>query len=111
MASDDNGQDAKYALSKLLQIGTVEDYQREFEGEFASPKAKGSLNTDEYIGVEEVVDGGEALGIGEDDDEVESGDISILNSLIGHESSRSLQLGEKPARGMFMCSSTMAARI
>ncbi|GJT27142.1 hypothetical protein Tco_0907417 [Tanacetum coccineum] len=92
------------------------------QGEFASPKAKGSLNADEYIGVEEVVGGGEALGIGEDDDlgdaatdggddEVESGDISILNSLIGHGSSRSLQLGEKPARGMFMCSSTMAARI
>ncbi|GKG47975.1 hypothetical protein Tco_0509860, partial [Tanacetum coccineum] len=37
-------------------------------GEFASPKAKGSLNADEYIGVEEVVAGGEALGIGEDDD-------------------------------------------
>ncbi|GJU03982.1 hypothetical protein Tco_1114320 [Tanacetum coccineum] len=65
------------------------------EGEFASPKAKGSLNADEYISVEEVVDGGEALGIGEDDDlgdaatdggddAVESGDILILNSLIGH---------------------------
>ncbi|GKE05923.1 hypothetical protein Tco_1397941, partial [Tanacetum coccineum] len=38
------------------------------QGEFASPKAKGSLNDDEYIGVEEVVGGGEALGIGEDDD-------------------------------------------
>nr|GEU40162.1 RVP_2 domain-containing protein [Tanacetum cinerariifolium] len=126
-------QDAKYALSKLLQMGTVEDYQREFEmlikrvtipeyllsrfispdlnwiynvysleffkacitearfeiiakeekehivenkidvilplqGEFASPKAKGSLNADEYIGVEEVVAGGKALRIGEDDD-------------------------------------------
>ncbi|GJY36857.1 hypothetical protein Tco_0422235 [Tanacetum coccineum] len=205
MASDGNDQDAEYALSKLLQMGTVEDYQREFEmlikrvtipesllksfyisglkldlqclllrsnpktldeafslaraaetrfanldiweflrsnpstlgedffkaritearfeiiakedkehivekkidvilplqGEFASPKAKGSLNADEYIGVEEVVGGGEALGIGEDDDlgdaamdegddAVESGDISILNSLIGHGSLRSL---------------------
>ncbi|GKB56241.1 hypothetical protein Tco_0912427, partial [Tanacetum coccineum] len=31
MASDDNDQDAEYALSKLLQMGTVENYQREFE--------------------------------------------------------------------------------
>nr|GEW15020.1 reverse transcriptase domain-containing protein [Tanacetum cinerariifolium] len=65
--------------------------------EVASPKPKGSLNADEYIGVEEVVGGGEALGIGEDDDlgdaamdggddVVESDDISILNSLIDHES-------------------------
>ncbi|GKF25464.1 hypothetical protein Tco_0081358 [Tanacetum coccineum] len=199
MPSDGNDQDAEYALSKLLQMGTVEDYQREFEmlikrvtipesllksfyisglkldlqclllrsnpktldeafslaraaetrftnldiweflrsnpltlgedffkarinearfeivarkdkehivekkidvilplqGEFALPKAKRSLNADEYISVEEVVGGGEALGIGEDDDlgnaamdegddAVESGDISILNSLIGH---------------------------
>ncbi|GJR29460.1 hypothetical protein Tco_1105692 [Tanacetum coccineum] len=38
------------------------------QGEFASPKAKGSLNADEYIGIEEVVAGGEALRIGEDDD-------------------------------------------
>nr|GEW55907.1 class II heat shock protein [Tanacetum cinerariifolium] len=76
------------------------------QGEFASPKAEGSLNADEYTGVEEVVDGGEALGIGEDnelgdaatdggDDVVESGDISILNSLIGHGSPRSLQLWGK----------------
>ncbi|GJX53638.1 hypothetical protein Tco_0282007 [Tanacetum coccineum] len=67
--------------------------------------AKGSLDADEYIGVEEVVGGGQALGIGEDDDlgdaatnggddEVESGDISILNSLIGHGSSRETLLCE-----------------
>nr|GEX05112.1 hypothetical protein [Tanacetum cinerariifolium] len=31
MASDGNERDAEYALSKLLQMGTVEDYQREFE--------------------------------------------------------------------------------
>ncbi|GKA90941.1 hypothetical protein Tco_0812811 [Tanacetum coccineum] len=184
MASDGNDQDMKYALSKLLQMGTVEDYQREFEmlikratipeyllksfyisglkldlqcllfrskpstfgedffkaritearfeiitkeekehiiekkidvilplqGEFVSPKAKGSLNADEYIGVEEVVAGGEALGIGEDDDlgdavtdegddAVESGEISILNSLIGHGSPRSLQLLVKIRKG------------
>ncbi|GKB01738.1 ty3-gypsy retrotransposon protein [Tanacetum coccineum] len=129
MASDGSDQEAEYALSKLLQIGTVEDYQREFEmliklvtipesllksfyisglkldlqclllrsnpstlgedffkaritearfeiiakeekehivekkidvilplqSEFASPKAKGSLNADEYISVVEVV--------------------------------------------------------
>ncbi|GJU53334.1 hypothetical protein Tco_1227048 [Tanacetum coccineum] len=52
---------------------------------------------------EVVVGGGEALGVGEDDDTgnattdegddaVERGDISILNSLIGHEISRSSQL-------------------
>ncbi|GJV26291.1 hypothetical protein Tco_1378986 [Tanacetum coccineum] len=29
MASDGNDQDSEYALSKLLQMGTVEDYQRE----------------------------------------------------------------------------------
>ncbi|GKA39997.1 hypothetical protein Tco_0732590 [Tanacetum coccineum] len=75
------------------------------QGKFASPKAEGSLNADEYIGVEEVVSGGEALGIGDDDDlgdadtnrgddAVESGEISILNSLVGHGSPRSLQLCE-----------------
>ncbi|GKC72113.1 RVP_2 domain-containing protein, partial [Tanacetum coccineum] len=75
-------------------------------GEFASPKAKGSLNADEYIGVKEVVAGGEALGIGEDDDlgdagdeAVESRDILILNSLIGHGSPRSLQLWGKIGKG------------
>ncbi|GJV43831.1 hypothetical protein Tco_1428367 [Tanacetum coccineum] len=188
MASDGNDQDAEYTLSKLLQMGTVEDYQREFEmlikrvkpqnldeafslacsaesrfanldiweflrsnpstlgedffkaritearfeiiakedkehivekkidlilplqGEFALPKAKGSLNANEYIGVEEVVGGGEALEIGEDDDlgdaatdggddGVESGNISILNSLIGHGSPRSLQLWGKIGKG------------
>ncbi|GKC58651.1 hypothetical protein Tco_1086249 [Tanacetum coccineum] len=31
MASDGSDQVAEYALSKLLQMGTVEDYQREFE--------------------------------------------------------------------------------
>ncbi|GKC53970.1 hypothetical protein Tco_1076715 [Tanacetum coccineum] len=207
MASDDNNQDAKYALSKLLQMGTVEDYQLEFEmlikqvsipesllksfyisglkldlqclllredffkaritkahfdiiakedkehivekkidvilplqGRFASPEVKGSLDADEYIGVDDVssaidgvfnigksnvesievrskfgefsknkasleevvVGGGKVLGVGEDDDlcnaatyggddTIESGDISILNPLIGHGSPRSLQ--------------------
>nr|GEV90745.1 hypothetical protein [Tanacetum cinerariifolium] len=80
------------------------------QGEFASPKAKGSLNADEYIGVEEVVSGGEALGIDKDDDlgdaatdggddAIKSGDISFLNSLIGHGSLRSLQLWEKIDKG------------
>nr|GEX22066.1 hypothetical protein [Tanacetum cinerariifolium] len=36
--------------------------------EFASSKAEGSLNANEYTGVEKVVDGGEALRIGEDND-------------------------------------------
>nr|GEV94118.1 hypothetical protein [Tanacetum cinerariifolium] len=60
--------------------------------------------------MEEVVGGGEALEIGEDDDlgdattdggddAVESGDISILNSLIGHGSPRSLQLWGKIDNG------------
>nr|GEX26562.1 hypothetical protein [Tanacetum cinerariifolium] len=78
------------------------------QSELASPKIKGSLNADEDIGVdeksvEEVVGGGEAFGVGEDDDSgnaatdggddaVESGGISILNSLIGHGSPRSSQL-------------------
>ncbi|GKB85173.1 hypothetical protein Tco_0957445 [Tanacetum coccineum] len=212
MASDGNDQDAEYALSKLLQMGTVEDYQREsnpktlyeafslaraaktrfanldiweffrsnpstlgedffksritkalfeiiakedkehiiekkidvilpLQGEFASPEVKGSLDVDEDIGVDDVssaidgvfnigesnvesievrskfgeflenkasleevvVGGGKLLRVGEDDDlcnavtdggddTVESGDISILNSLIGHGSPRSLQL-------------------
>ncbi|GKB55849.1 hypothetical protein Tco_0912035 [Tanacetum coccineum] len=71
------------------------------QGEFASPKAKGSLNADGFIGVEKVVGGGEKLGIGEDDDLgdaatdggddiVKSDDISILNSLIGHGSPREM---------------------
>ncbi|GKB64946.1 hypothetical protein Tco_0921132 [Tanacetum coccineum] len=93
MASDGNDQDAEYALSKLLQMGTVEDYQRDpltlgedffkaritearfeiiakedkehivekkidailsLQGEFASPKAKGSLDADEDNGVDDV---------------------------------------------------------
>ncbi|GJS00404.1 hypothetical protein Tco_0316912 [Tanacetum coccineum] len=37
------------------------------DGEFASPKAGGSLIADEYIGVEEVVGDGEALEVGEDE--------------------------------------------
>ncbi|GJV24997.1 ty3-gypsy retrotransposon protein [Tanacetum coccineum] len=127
-------EDPRGALSKLLQLGTVKDYQGEFEklmnrvrdtpdsllisfyisglklnlqhkrgkclsfkkktdailplqSELASPKIKGSVNADEDIG-------GEALGVGEDDDSgnvatgeddyaVENEDISILNSLIG----------------------------
>ncbi|GKC94018.1 hypothetical protein Tco_1159460, partial [Tanacetum coccineum] len=59
--------------------------------------------SDNKKSVEEVVSGGEALGVGEDDDSsnaatnegddaVESGDISILNSLIGYGSPRSPQL-------------------
>ncbi|GJZ84443.1 ty3-gypsy retrotransposon protein [Tanacetum coccineum] len=43
----------------------------------------------------------------EEDDVVESGDISILNSLIGHGSPRSLQLWGKFARGLFMYSLIM----
>ncbi|GJY17546.1 hypothetical protein Tco_0389037, partial [Tanacetum coccineum] len=31
MAADDNDQNAKYALSKLLQMGTMAEYQNEFE--------------------------------------------------------------------------------
>nr|GEX94118.1 putative mitochondrial protein [Tanacetum cinerariifolium] len=31
MAADNNDQNAKYALSKLLQMGTVAEYQNEFE--------------------------------------------------------------------------------
>ncbi|GJR04995.1 ty3-gypsy retrotransposon protein [Tanacetum coccineum] len=172
--------DPQGALSKLLQLGTVEDYQREFEKLMnrvtdipnsllisfyilrfklnlqhellvSRPTMLGdtfslariieahfkSLNADEYIGVdevssvidglfdmgesnveimevcskigkfsenkksvEEVVGGGEALRVSEDDDSgnttidggddaVESKDISILNSLIGHGSPRS----------------------
>ncbi|GKB48540.1 hypothetical protein Tco_0899293 [Tanacetum coccineum] len=124
-------QDAKDALSKLLQMGPVAEYQTRIahkekataekvqsikettdtitslRSEVASPEVKGSLDADEDIGVDEVnnvIDGAfvigesnvETLGVGEDDDTgnavtdggddaVESGDISILNSLIGHE--------------------------
>nr|GFB19184.1 hypothetical protein [Tanacetum cinerariifolium] len=82
------------------------------QSELGSPKTKGSLNTDEDIDDDEsssAVDGvfdmggGEALGVGEDNnsgnadtdggnDVVESGGISILNSLNGHGSPRSSQL-------------------
>ncbi|GKE31153.1 hypothetical protein Tco_1450475, partial [Tanacetum coccineum] len=59
--------------------------------------------SDNKKSVEEVVGVGEALGVGKDDklgnaaknggdDAVKSGDISILNSLSGHGSPRSLQL-------------------
>nr|GEW76529.1 reverse transcriptase domain-containing protein [Tanacetum cinerariifolium] len=90
-------EDKEYIVEKKIDIIL------RLQGEFASPKDKGSLNADEYIGVEEVVGGGKVLGIGEDDDigdaatdggdsTVESGDISILNSLIGHGRPRFLQL-------------------
>nr|GEX94179.1 retrovirus-related Pol polyprotein from transposon 297 family [Tanacetum cinerariifolium] len=93
MATDENDQDVKYALSKLLQMGTVEDYQREFE-----------------MVIKRVVVGGEALGIGEDDDlgdmvtdegddAVENEEISILNSLIGHGGPRSFQCWGKIGKG------------
>ncbi|GKD66864.1 hypothetical protein Tco_1308972 [Tanacetum coccineum] len=72
------------------------------QGEFGSPEVKGSLDVDD---VSSAIDGvfNIVLGVGEDDDlcnaamdggddTVESGDISILNSLIGHDSPRSLQL-------------------
>nr|GEV29376.1 hypothetical protein [Tanacetum cinerariifolium]GEV30301.1 hypothetical protein [Tanacetum cinerariifolium] len=63
----------------------------------------------------EVVGGDEALGVDKDDasgnatmdggdDAVESGDISILNSLTGHESSRSPTLWERSVQRMFKCS-------
>nr|GEV42365.1 JmjC domain-containing protein [Tanacetum cinerariifolium] len=91
------------------------DFILPLQGEFASPEVKGSLDADEDIDVDdgrsaiddifniEVVSGGEALGVHEDhdlynaateggDDVVESEDISILNSIIGHASTRSLQL-------------------
>nr|GEY72071.1 hypothetical protein [Tanacetum cinerariifolium] len=146
MASGGSDPDAEYALFKLLQIDLFKaritearfkiivkeekehivekkiDVILPLQGEFASPKAEGSLNADEYTGVQKVVDGDEAFGIGEDndlgdtatdegDDVVESGDISILNSHIGHGSPHSLQLWGKIGKGMFMCSSTMATRI
>ncbi|GKA34794.1 hypothetical protein Tco_0904695 [Tanacetum coccineum] len=92
------------------------------QGEFASPKAKGSLNTDEYIGVEEVVGGGEVLRIGEDDDlgdaATDGGDdaIKVVTSqfliyLLVMGVRVLSNFGEKSARGMFMCSAIMAARI
>ncbi|GKB29315.1 hypothetical protein Tco_0868716 [Tanacetum coccineum] len=97
-------EDKEHIVEKIIDVILP------LQGEFASPKAKGSLNADEYIGVEEVVGGGEVLGIGEDDDlgdaatdesddAVESGDISILNSLIGYGSPRSLQLWGKIEKG------------
>ncbi|GKA19379.1 retrovirus-related pol polyprotein from transposon 297 family protein [Tanacetum coccineum] len=193
MALAGSERDAKDALSKLLQLGTVEDYQREFEmlikrvtipesllksfyisglkldlqclllrsnpktldeafslaraaetrfanldiWEFlrSNPSTLGEdffkdrvteacfeiiakedkehiveKKIDVLLPLKEVVGGGEALGIGEDDDlgdattdggddAVESGDISILNSLIGHGSPRSLQLWGKIGKG------------
>ncbi|GKC51014.1 hypothetical protein Tco_1073759 [Tanacetum coccineum] len=226
MALDGNDQDAEYAISKLLQIGTMEDYQREFEmlikrvtipksllksfyisalkldlqclllrsnpktlneafslaraeetrfpnldireflrsnpsslvedffkariteaclkiianedkehivekkinvilslqGKFASPKAKGSLNTDEYIGVEEVMGGGEVLRIGEDDNlgnaAIDGGDDAV-KAVTSQFLFYLLVMGvrvlsnfeEKSAKGMFMCSAIMTTRI
>jgi hypothetical protein len=40
------------------------------EGEVASLKAEGSLNANEYIGFEEVVGGGEAIKVGEDESNI-----------------------------------------
>ncbi|GKA27794.1 hypothetical protein Tco_0713962 [Tanacetum coccineum] len=65
MASDGSDQDARYALSKLLQRGTMAEYERRekkidvilplpLQGEFASPEFKGSLDADEDNGVYEV---------------------------------------------------------
>ncbi|GJR99597.1 hypothetical protein Tco_0316106 [Tanacetum coccineum] len=48
MASDDSDQDARYTLSKLLQRGTVAEYEK------APPVIEGSLDANEDIGVVEV---------------------------------------------------------
>ncbi|GKE43128.1 hypothetical protein Tco_1470412 [Tanacetum coccineum] len=97
---------------KEQSIKETTDTITSLRSEVASPEVKGSLDADEDIGVDEknkesmeevVMGGGEALGVGEDDDTgnatmdgdddaVESRDISILNSLIGHESPCSSQL-------------------
>ncbi|GJY63188.1 NIM1-interacting 1-like protein [Tanacetum coccineum] len=79
------------AIDGVFDRGNVESI--EVRSEFSKNKKS----------VEGVVGGGEALGVGKDDDSgnaatdggddaVESGDISILNSLIGHGSPRSSQL-------------------
>ncbi|GJS94594.1 hypothetical protein Tco_0801562 [Tanacetum coccineum] len=163
MASAGSERDAKDALSKLLQLGTVEDYQREFEMLIKRVTIPESLLKSFYIsGLKldlqclllrsnpKTLDEAFSLAraaetrfanldiweflrsnpstLGEDffkdrvteacfeiiakedkehivekkiygDDAVESGDISILNSLIGHGSPRSLQLWGKIGKG------------
>ncbi|GKE61802.1 hypothetical protein Tco_1512169, partial [Tanacetum coccineum] len=75
----------------------------ESNGESMEVRSKFGEFSENKKSVEKVVGGGEALGVGEDDDSgnaatdggddaVESGDISILNSLNGHGSPRSSQL-------------------
>ncbi|GKD36555.1 ty3-gypsy retrotransposon protein [Tanacetum coccineum] len=91
------------ALSKLLQLGTVKDYQREFEKLMnRATDIPNSLLISFYIyGLklhlqrEFLVSRPITLGPvtpTENEDAIESGDTSILNSLFGHESPRSLQL-------------------
>ncbi|GJW99682.1 reverse transcriptase domain-containing protein [Tanacetum coccineum] len=87
------------AIDGVFDMGNVESMEvRSMFGEFSNNKKS----------VEEVVGDGEALGAGEADDSgnaatdegddaVESRDISILNSLIGHGSPRSRQLGITPS--------------
>nr|GEU68129.1 class II heat shock protein [Tanacetum cinerariifolium] len=97
-ADEDIGvDDVSRAIDGVFNIGesNVESIEvRSKFGEFSENKA--SLE-------DVVVGGGKVLGVGEDDDlcnaatnggddTVESGDISIFNSLIGHGSPRSLQL-------------------
>ncbi|GKD43863.1 hypothetical protein Tco_1268508, partial [Tanacetum coccineum] len=112
----------KAISEKEQNIKEKADTYLPLQSKLASPKIKGSLNADEDIGVDEVssaIDGVfdlgesnvETLGVGEDDDSgnatinggddaVESGVISILNSLIGHGSPCSPQLcGECYASG------------
>ncbi|GKE62087.1 hypothetical protein Tco_1512454, partial [Tanacetum coccineum] len=136
-------EDSNGALSKLLQLGTVKDYQREFEklmnratdipdsllisfyisglklhlqreflvsrpttlgdafslllitearlDEQAAPMAGTMTKTFGNNGGDELESSGPVTPT-ENEDAIESGDTSILNSFFGHESPRSLQL-------------------
>ncbi|GKC66521.1 hypothetical protein Tco_1099119 [Tanacetum coccineum] len=95
-ADEDIGVDVSSAIDGVFDMG-------ESNVESMEVRSKFDKFSDTKKSLEEVVGGGEALGVGEDDDSgnaatiggddaVESGDISILNSLIGHGSPRSLQL-------------------
>nr|GEX02872.1 hypothetical protein [Tanacetum cinerariifolium] len=89
-------EDKEYNVEKKIDVIPP------LQGVFASPKAKGSLNIDEYIGVEEVVSGGEALGISVNDDlsdtVIDMGDDSQF-LIIGHVSPCSLQLWGRIGKG------------
>nr|GEX53787.1 UvrD-like helicase, ATP-binding domain, P-loop containing nucleoside triphosphate hydrolase [Tanacetum cinerariifolium] len=106
MASGDSDRDAEYALSKLLPIGTVAEYQNEFEILINRENCYSILNANEVNNTKPPLSVDTFGNNGGDDSEnsnpvtsaeeaVDSRHSSTLSSSVEHESPRVLQLKER----------------